>query len=219
MLVRLSKSSGSQFAFPFVVLFLDTKDVKIVGTITAHHLYLTSDDSHRDPLAFCKPIPKKPSDRDALIKAACSGDPKFFLYVSPYSIESYLSKSYIYSSGSDSAPHPLRSKLKTQSDQVVPAGVFTQPFATQLVILALEEAIERGVLSEEEVTQDRLEQFLSRSGRGFYKLPDPASMGHTRIMLERKRGTIPANIKSADGALEIGLSRSMAPVFNLSWLR
>lgn len=171
----------------------------VAGTITAHHLYLTSDDSYRDPLAFCKPIPKKPSDRDALIKAVCSGDPKFFF-------------------GSDSAPHPLGSKIKTQSGQAVPAGVFTQPFATQLVILALEEAVERGVLKVDEVTQDRLEQFLSRSGRRFYKLPDPAAKGQPKIMLERKGETIPTSIKSADDALEIGLSKSMAPVFSLSWL-
>jgi len=51
----------------------------IAGTITAHHLYLTGDISHVDPLAFCKPIPKTPSDRDALLKAVSSGDPKFFL--------------------------------------------------------------------------------------------------------------------------------------------
>jgi dihydroorotase len=50
-----------------------------LGTITAHHLYLTEEISMVDPLAFCKPIPKKPSDRDALIKAASSGNPKFFL--------------------------------------------------------------------------------------------------------------------------------------------
>lgn len=50
-----------------------------VGTITAHHLYLTGDDSEVDPLAFCKPIPKTPSDRDALIRAVCSGEGKFFL--------------------------------------------------------------------------------------------------------------------------------------------
>jgi dihydroorotase len=97
----------------------------------------------------------------------------------------------------------------------VPAGVFTQPFATQLVILALEEAIERGVISEHEVTQERLEQFLSRSGRRFYKLPD---QGSTKIVLERKGETIPTSIKSADGTLEIGLSRPTAPIFSLSWL-
>lgn len=120
-------------------------------------------------------------------------------------------------SGSDSAPHPLESKIKTQSGPV-PAGVFTQPFASQLVILALEEAIGRGVLEEDQVTQDRLEQFLSRSGRRFYQLPDPATDRLPKIVLERKGEMIPTSIKSADGTLEIGLSRSMAPVFSLSWL-
>lgn len=49
------------------------------ATITAHHLYLTSDDACCDPFAFCKPIPKKPTDRDALVKTVVSGNPKFFL--------------------------------------------------------------------------------------------------------------------------------------------
>ena len=87
------------------------------------------------------------------------------------------------------------------------------------MLLVLEEAIERGVLREDEVTHDRLEQFLSRSGRRFYKLPDPTINDRPKIVLERKGETIPASIKSADGALEIGLSRSTAPVFSLSWLR
>lgn len=52
----------------------------LVGaTITAHHLYLTVDDWCCDPFSFCKPVAKLPSDRDALIKAVCSGDPRFFL--------------------------------------------------------------------------------------------------------------------------------------------
>ncbi len=50
-----------------------------VATITAHHLYLTSDEAHCDPFAFCKPIPKQPTDRDALVRAVVSGEPKFFL--------------------------------------------------------------------------------------------------------------------------------------------
>jgi dihydroorotase len=53
------------------------------ATITAHHLYLTEADACCDPFAFCKPIPKKPTDRDALLKAAVSGNPKFFLSVAP----------------------------------------------------------------------------------------------------------------------------------------
>ncbi|KAJ4149789.1 dihydroorotase [Fusarium falciforme] len=57
------------------------------ATITAHHLYLTSHEACCDPFAFCKPIPKKPTDRDALVKAVVSGNTKFFF-------------------GSDSAPSP-----------------------------------------------------------------------------------------------------------------
>ncbi|OAG37120.1 dihydroorotase, homodimeric type [Fonsecaea monophora] len=163
----------------------------VVGTITAHHLYLTGDDSNVDPLAFCKPIPKKASDRDALIQAACSGDPKFFF-------------------GSDSAPHALSSKTQAKP---VPAGVFTQPFATQLVLLAFEEAIARGVLSDEQVTQDNLEGFLSRSARRFYKLPDPTRA----IVLERKGERVPTSIKTEEGDVEIGLSKAGAEVFSLSW--
>lgn len=106
----------------------------------------------------------------------------------------------------------------SKSHQPVPAGVFTQPFATQLVILALEEAIERGVIEEQEVTQERLENFLSRSGRRFYKLPEPSADGSPRIVLERKGDTIPISIKSADGTTEVGLSRPAAPIFSLSWL-
>jgi dihydroorotase len=55
------------------------------------------------------------------------------------------------------------------------------------VILALEEAIEKGVLEADEVTQDRLEQFLSRSWRRFYKLPNPATEERPRILREKAR--------------------------------
>ncbi|KAI6601115.1 hypothetical protein MCOR12_004423 [Pyricularia oryzae] len=164
----------------------------VAGTITAHHLYLTGDDSEVDPHAFCKPIPKKPKDRDALLKAAASGNPKFFF-------------------GSDSAPH----LLPTKSNKPAPAGVFTQPFATQLVLLALEAAVERGAIDEADVTQEHLEQFLSRAGRRFYKLPEPAA---GRIVLERKGDKIPASIKSDDGAVEVGISKAGADVFTLQWV-
>ncbi|TRX98777.1 hypothetical protein FHL15_000119 [Xylaria flabelliformis] len=163
----------------------------VAGTITAHHLYLTGDMSEVDPHAFCKPIPKTPSDRDALLKAVCSGDPKFFF-------------------GSDSAPHPL----VTKQGKTVPAGVFTQPYATQLVLLALEEATEKGIIDEKDVTQESIEGFLSLFGRRFYKLPEPLPSG-PRIVMKRAGQTIPASIKDADGTLEIGISRSGASVFSV----
>ncbi|KAI0385662.1 Dihydroorotase [Hypomontagnella monticulosa] len=166
------------------------------ATITAHHLYLTSDDAECDPFAFCKPIPKKPTDRDALLKAVVDGSPKFFF-------------------GSDSAPHPLQSKTSAAQGKA-PAGVYTQPFVTQLVLLALEEAIERGVITEEDVTQEKLEGFLSRFGRRFYKLPEVSGK---KIVLERKGEKIPSSIRSQDGKIEVGISKVGTEVFSLSWAK
>ncbi|KAF9772918.1 hypothetical protein IL306_009342 [Fusarium sp. DS 682] len=164
------------------------------ATITAHHLYLTSNEACCDPFAFCKPIPKKPTDRDALVKAVVSGNSKFFF-------------------GSDSAPHLLQSKTSAEQGKA-PAGVFTQPYVVQLVLLGLEEAIERGVISEADVTQEKLEGFFSRNGRRFYKLPETSGK---KIILERKGDKIPTSIKSADGKTEVGISRHGAEVFSLSW--
>jgi dihydroorotase len=96
----------------------------------------------------------------------------------------------------------------------VPAGVFTQPYATQLVLLALEEATEKGIIDEGDVTQEHIEGFLSRFGRRFYKLPEPSSTGE-RIVVKRTGEMIPESIRSADGTLAIGLSRSEASVFSL----
>src|SRR6185436_3212620 len=64
------------------------------ATITAHHLVLTLDDvvgGELKPHNFCKPIAKRYEDREALVRAATSGNPKFFF-------------------GSDSAPHPINRK-------------------------------------------------------------------------------------------------------------
>ncbi len=79
----------------------------VAATLTVHHLYLTLDDVIGDklnPHAFCKPVAKRPEDRDALISAAMSGSPKFFL-------------------GSDSAPHQISAKECACGA----AGVYTAP--------------------------------------------------------------------------------------------
>lgn len=54
----------------------------VAATITPHHLRLTTDSVIRGKLRphnFCMPVAKRPEDREALILAATSGDPKFFL--------------------------------------------------------------------------------------------------------------------------------------------
>ncbi|SCV04792.1 LANO_0G12420g1_1 [Lachancea nothofagi CBS 11611] len=86
---------------------IDSSDIKVAATITAHHLFLTIDDWAGNPINFCKPVAKLPSDKRALIAAAVSGAPYFFF-------------------GSDSAPHPLSSKAKHIG---VCAGVYTQSLA------------------------------------------------------------------------------------------
>ncbi|KAF2835890.1 Metallo-dependent hydrolase [Patellaria atrata CBS 101060] len=100
----------------------------VAGTVTPHHLSLVVDDWAADSICFCKPVAKTPRDRDALLRTAVSGSPKFFL-------------------GSDSAPHPLVAKTARR----VAAGVFTQPYVVPLVLDALGEACERGVVGEEEI--------------------------------------------------------------------
>jgi len=116
-------------------------------------------------------------------------------------------------SGSDSAPHPIQSKTSASQGKA-PAGVYTQPFVTQLVLLGLEEAIERGVITEADVTQEKLEGFLSRFGRRFYKLPE---VSEKKIVLERKGEKIPTSVVSEDGIIEVGISRAGAEVFSLKW--
>ena len=169
----------------------------VVSTVTAHHLFLTEENWRSDPFAFCKPVAKTPSDRDALIRAVCSGDPKFFF-------------------GSDSAPHPVISKRGgVDGKNMTAAGVFTQPYSTQYIILALEGAIERGIVAEEDVTQERLEQFLGGFGRRFYKIADAAKAN--RIVLERKGERIPQSIKNEDGSIEVALFRGGDEIFSLRW--
>ena len=66
----------------------------LAATITAHHLLYDRTDmlgSGMKPILFCLPILKRDSHQRALIDAATSGDPSFFL-------------------GTDSAPHPRSKK-------------------------------------------------------------------------------------------------------------
>lgn len=85
----------------------------VAATITVHHLLLTIDDvigNLMQPHNFCKPIAKRPEDREALLEAATSGNPRFFF-------------------GSDSAPH-LRDRKECAQGC---AGVFSAPVAMQLL--------------------------------------------------------------------------------------
>ena len=110
----------------------------VSATITAHHLFLTVDAWADNVFSYCKPVAKLPADRDALREAATSGDPRFFF-------------------GSDSAPHPVTSKVRGKGTA---AGVFTQPYALSYVAQVFHELGK----------MDNLEKFTSLNGRRFYKL-------------------------------------------------
>jgi dihydroorotase len=90
------------------------------ATLTAHHLLYNRNALFMGglrPHYYCLPVLKKERHRQALVQAATSGSPKFFL-------------------GSDSAPHAAA--LKEQS--VCGAGCFTAPAALELYAEAFEAA-------------------------------------------------------------------------------
>ncbi len=85
----------------------------LYATITVHHLLITLDDvagAALQPHLFCKPIAKRPEDREALREVALNAHPKVMF-------------------GSDSAPHPQHAKESCGCA----AGVFTAPIALQLL--------------------------------------------------------------------------------------
>lgn len=85
----------------------------LYATITVHHLLLTLDDlagGMLNPHTFCKPIVKRPEDRQALLELALNAHPKVMF-------------------GSDSAPHQRNTKECNDGA----AGVFTAPIALQLL--------------------------------------------------------------------------------------
>ncbi len=93
------------------VAFVEAAGPNLAATITAHHLRIDRNamfDGGIRPHAYCLPVAKRRRHRQALRKAAVSGNPKFFL-------------------GTDSAPHPKQEK---ESDCGC-AGIFSAPFALE----------------------------------------------------------------------------------------
>jgi len=165
----------------------------VSGTITAHHLSLIIDDWAGDPFCFCKPVAKTPEDRDALLRAVVQGNGKFFL-------------------GTDSAPHP---RGKKRGEDKVAAGVFTQPYAVGYVLDALEVGIARGVIKEEEVSQEVLEGFFGGWGRGFYQIEDGKK---ERIVLRKGKETVVDVLrKEGGGECEVVPFRKGEVTWGVEW--
>jgi len=92
----------------------------IAATITAHHLLLNRNAMFSDGLCshhYCLPVLKREVHRQALIQAATSGNPKFFL-------------------GSDSAPHAKNAKEAGCGC----AGIYTAHAAIELYTEVFEQA-------------------------------------------------------------------------------
>lgn len=107
------------------VQFVRDAPGRTAATITAHHLlynrnamFVGADGSAGiRPHFYCLPVLKREEHRRALIEAATSGDPRFFL-------------------GTDSAPHARGDKEAACGC----AGCFTAPLAMPMYALAFEQA-------------------------------------------------------------------------------
>jgi len=94
------------------VAFVEAAPDRLAATITVHHLLFNRNamfEGGLRPHRYCLPVIKREAHRRALLAAATSGNPKFFL-------------------GTDSAPHPKSAK---ESDCGC-AGVYSAPTALEL---------------------------------------------------------------------------------------
>ena len=120
----LRQFSGLKIVFEHITT-KDAVDFVVAGprhlaaTLTAHHLLLNRNalfEGGIRPHHYCLPVLKRERDREALLQAATSGDPKFFL-------------------GTDSAPHPVEAKEAACGC----AGIYTAHAAIELYAEAFEQ--------------------------------------------------------------------------------
>lgn len=169
----------------------------VAATITPHHMLLTIDDVVGDPINFCKPLAKNPEDKIALIRAAVSGNPKFFL-------------------GTDSAPHPLHAKRGGAGDVLgkCAAGIFTQPYATQFVLEALDHAVEKTYLDRAAVSEDVLRKFLTENGRKFYR----QEMSKERFKIIAAKEKVAQQLVFGPNEDVVVPFRRAEPIYSLEWV-
>ena len=100
--------------------FVERAPENVAATLTAHHLLMNRNSIFAggiNPHHYCLPVLKREPHRRALVKAATSGNPKFFL-------------------GTDSAPHARASKESCCGS----AGMYTAHAAIELYAEAFEAA-------------------------------------------------------------------------------
>ena len=102
------------------VQYVEVTGDNVAATITAHHLLLNRNALFMGgfrPHHYCLPVLKREEHREALVEAAVSGNPKFFL-------------------GTDSAPHARSAKEAACGC----AGIYTAHAGIELYAIAFEEA-------------------------------------------------------------------------------
>ncbi len=102
------------------VQFVESGPDNLAATITPHHLLYNRNEMFRGgirPHAYCLPVLKREIHRQALIQAATSGNPRFFL-------------------GTDSAPHAINAKQSACGC----AGIYNAPVALEIYATVFEQA-------------------------------------------------------------------------------
>lgn len=102
------------------VHYVEVTGPNVAATVTAHHLLMNRNALFMGglrPHYYCLPVLKREEHREALVEAATSGNPKFFL-------------------GTDSAPHARAAKEAACGC----AGIYTAHAAIELYAIAFEEA-------------------------------------------------------------------------------
>jgi len=102
------------------VQYVEVTGANVAATITPHHLLMNRNALFQGgvrPHHYCLPVLKREEHREALVEAATSGNPKFFL-------------------GTDSAPHARHAKEAACGC----AGIYNAHAAIELYAVAFEEA-------------------------------------------------------------------------------
>jgi len=159
------------------VHFVEVTGENVAATVTAHHLLLNRNALFMGgirPHHYCLPVLKREEHREALVEAATSGNPKFFL-------------------GTDSAPHPRDAKEAACGC----AGIYTAHAAIELYATAFEEA---GALDKLEAFASRfgprfyglpVNQDSIALVREEWTVPQDIAFGEERLVPLRAGDTVP----------------------------
>ena len=128
------------------------------------------------------------------MRAATSGNPKFFF-------------------GSDSAPHDVNAK---RGGDKIAAGVFTQPYTGQIVADAFEEGVQLGILKDEDVTVEKLDNFMGNFGRNFYKVKQERI---ETIKFMRGQGQVLEVLENEDKSKRVVPFRRGEKTWGLLWIK